>query len=52
MRRKITVLFIVIVCVVLQTTFFKSLSFLKVSPNLIVIVTAYFGFMSGKKEGM
>ena len=52
MRRKITVLLIVIVCFLLQTTFFKSLSFLTVSPNLLVIVTASFGFMRGKKEGM
>ena len=52
MRPKITVLLIVIVCFLLQTTFFKSLSFLTVSPNLLVIVTASFGFMRGKKEGM
>ena len=52
MRRKITVLLIVIVCFLLQTTFFKSLSFLTVSPNLLVIVTASFGFIKKKKEGM
>lgn len=52
MRRKITVLLIVLVCFLLQTTLFQSISFLTVAPNLLIIVTASFGFMRGKKEGM
>ena len=52
MRRKITVFIIVIVCFLLQTTLFQSISFLTVAPNLMIIVTASFGFMRGKKEGM
>jgi rod shape-determining protein MreD len=52
MRRKITVLIIVLVCFLLQTTLFQSISFLTVAPNLLIIVTASFGFMRGKKEGM
>ncbi|MBO5247620.1 MAG: rod shape-determining protein MreD [Eubacterium sp.] len=52
MRRKITVLLIVLICFLLQTTLFQSISFLTVAPNLLIIVTASFGFMRGKKEGM
>ncbi len=52
MRRKITVFLIVLVCFLLQTTLFQSISFLTVAPNLLIIVTASFGFMRGKKEGM
>lgn len=52
MRRKITVIIIVLVCFLLQTTLFQSISFLTVAPNLLIIVTASFGFMRGKKEGM
>jgi rod shape-determining protein MreD len=52
MRRKITVLVIVLVCFLLQTTLFPSITFFTVTPNLLIIVTASFGFMRGKKEGM
>jgi rod shape-determining protein MreD len=52
MRRKITVLLIVLVCFLLQTTLFPSITFFTVTPNLLIIVTASFGFMRGKKEGM
>ncbi len=52
MLRKITVFFIVLVCFLLQTTLFQSISFLTVAPNLLIIVTASFDFMRGKKEGM
>lgn len=52
MRRKITVFLIILVCFLLQTTLFQSISFLTVAPNLLIIVTASFGFMRGKKEGM
>ena len=43
MLRKITVFFIVLVCFLLQTTLFQSISFLTVAPNLLIIVTASFG---------
>lgn len=52
MRRKISVAIIIIVCFLLQSTLFKALSFASISPNLLVVVTAAFGFMRGKKEGM
>ncbi len=52
MLRKIVVCLIVAVCFLLQTTLFKSIPFLTVAPNLLIIVTSSFGFMRGKKEGM
>ncbi len=52
MRRKITIAILLIVCFILQTTVFKALAVAKISPNLMVILTAAFGFMRGRKEGM
>ena len=52
MKRKITVILIVIICFLLQTTLFQTLSIASISPNLLIIVTASFGFMRGKKEGL
>ena len=51
MRRKITVTLIIIVCFLLQSTLFKALSFASISPNLLIVVCASFGFMRGRKEG-
>ena len=52
MKRKITVVLIVIICFLLQSTLFKALSIASISPNLLIIVTSSFGFMRGKKEGL
>lgn len=52
MRRKITVLIIIIICYLLQTTLFQTLSFASISPNIMIIVVSAFGFMRGKREGL
>lgn len=52
MKRKIIIAVIIIVCFLLQCTVFKSLAIASVSPNLLVVVTAAFGFMRGQKEGL
>lgn len=52
MRRKIAVFLIVVVCFLLQSTLFQTLSFASIAPNLMVVVTSSFGFMRGRKEGM
>lgn len=36
----------------LECTVFQKLSFASITPNLMIIVTATFGFMRGKKEGL
>ena len=52
MKRKLITLAIIILCFLLQSTIFPSLAFAGVQPNLFIIVTASFGFMRGRKEGM
>lgn len=52
MRRKIVIAVTIIICFLLQSTLFKTLSFSSISPNLLIVVTAAFGFMRGKKEGL
>lgn len=52
MKRKITIAVIIIVCFLLQCTVFKSLEIASISPNLLIVVTAAFGFMRGQKEGL
>lgn len=44
--------FMVIFCFVLQSTLFQTLSFGGIAPNLLIIITAIFGFMCGKKCGL
>lgn len=52
MRRKVIVAIIIIVCLLLQNAVFPSLAFASITPNLMIVVTAAFGFMRGKKEGL
>ncbi len=52
MKRKIVITVIILVCFLLQSTVFKTLSLGSISPNLMIIVTSSFGFMRGKKEGL
>lgn len=52
MRRKIVLVVTIIVCFLLQCTIFKKIAIASISPNLLIVVTASFGFMRGKKEGL
>lgn len=52
MRRKIVLVVTIIVCFLLQCTIFKKFAIASISPNLLIVVTASFGFMRGKKEGL
>ena len=51
-KRPLITVLIVVFCFLLECTLFQSLSFASITPNLLVIVTASFGFMRGKREGM
>lgn len=44
--------FFVIVCFLLQCTVFRSFSFNGIIPNLMIIVSASYGFMRGRKSGL
>lgn len=52
MRRKLVIAVIIIACFLLQCTVFKTLAIASISPNLLIVVTAAFGFMRGQKEGL
>lgn len=52
MKRNIFIAIMVIVCFVLQSTLFQTLSFGGIAPNLLIIITAAFGFMCGKTCGL
>lgn len=52
MRRKVVITIIIIACFLLQCTVFQSLAIASISPNLLIVVTAAFGFMRGQKEGL
>lgn len=45
-------IFFVILCFLLQCTVFPSLAFGGIIPNLMIIVTASYGFMRGRKTGL
>ena len=47
----VTVL-VVVICYLLQCTVLPKIALASVKPNLMIIVTASYGFMRGKKEGM
>ena len=52
MLRKVCVAILIILCFLLQSTVFKGLAFAGIVPNLLVILTASFGFMRGENEGL
>ena len=52
MRRFLVSGMLVILCFVLQTTFFKGIAFSGIVPNLMIILTASFGFMRGERTGI
>ena len=52
MLRKITVFILILFSFILQSTVFRSLAFAGIVPNLMIIITAAFGFMRGENEGL
>ena len=52
MRRFIVSFLLVISCFVLPSTVFKSIAFGGIIPNLMIVLTASFGFMRGEKAGI
>lgn len=51
-KRVIVTILFVLICYLLQCTVFSELALASVKPNLMIVVTAAFGFMRGTKEGM
>ena len=52
MKRFIMSVSLIIICFLLQTTVFKSLEFGGIVPNLLIVLTASFGFMRGERTGL
>lgn len=52
MRRKLITAAIITVCFLLQSTIMRKLAIGNICPNLLLVVTASFGFMRGTKSGM
>lgn len=52
MRRFLLSALLVIFCFVLQSTVFKKLAFGGIVPNLMIVITASYGFMRGEKAGL
>lgn len=52
MKRFLVSTFLIIACFILQSTVFKELAFGGIVPNLMIVLTASFGFMRGEKTGL
>lgn len=52
MKRKLITAVIIIICFLLQSTIMREFAIGNICPNLLLVVTASFGFMRGTKSGM
>lgn len=52
MLRKFVEIVLVIVCFIVQTSFFQHFKIAGVAPNMLVVLVSAIGFMKGKKEGI
>lgn len=52
MKRLIVSVLLVIICFLLQSTVFQWLAFGGIVPNLLIVLTASFGFMRGERTGL
>lgn len=52
MYRKITMVLLILISYLIQSTMIRILPMGGVAPNLLIILTSSFGFMRGKKDGM
>lgn len=51
-KRILITALIILLCFLLETNVFGRIQLISTTPNLLIVVTAAFGFMRGKKEGM
>lgn len=52
MRRILTTALLIFICFLLQCTVFQALDFGGIVPNLMIVLTASYGFMRGEKDGL
>lgn len=51
-KRVVVTAFVLFICYILQCTLFPRLTPASVKPNIMIILTASYGFMRGPKDGM
>ncbi len=51
-KKRIAMFFLVVICFILQNTILKTIELGSVAPNLLLVITAGFGFVGGRREGM
>lgn len=51
-KRVVVTAFVLFICYILQCTLFPRLTLASVKPNIMIILTASYGFMRGPKDGM
>lgn len=51
-KKRIYMFLLVFACFLLQNTVLKALELGAIAPNLLLVITASFGFIGGRKEGM
>ena len=52
MKRGIVTALFIFICFLLQCTVFRALAFGGIVPNLLIVLTASFGFMRGERTGL
>lgn len=52
MRRFLITVLLIFICFLMQCTVFSALSFGGIVPNLMIVLTASYGFMRGEKDGL
>lgn len=52
MKRTIVTALLILICFLLQSSVFDAISFGGIIPNILIILTASFGFMNGENTGM
>lgn len=52
MKRAVVTAVMIFICFLLQCTVFRALAFGGTVPNLLIVLTASFGFMRGEKTGL
>lgn len=51
-KRLLITVILILICFLLQCTLFRALAFGRIVPNLLIVLTASFGFMRGEKSGL
>lgn len=52
MKRTLVTALLILFCFLLQSSVFHAIDFGGIVPNLLIILTASFGFMNGRRTGM